>query len=76
MSNPPQLKQGHLELVGQQPVPMAFEYLEGMRIHHLSGQPVSAIALVGVTCTHYYVGGKHETEMLRVQEKKNRFGLQ
>ena len=36
----PVLKQGHLELVAQAHGQMAFEYLQGWRLHNLPGQPV------------------------------------
>lgn len=34
---PPLLKQGHVHLVAQGHVQMAFGYLQGRRLHHLSG---------------------------------------
>jgi len=38
----PLLKQGHLELAAQDRVQMAFEYLQGGRLHsHLHGESVS-----------------------------------
>jgi len=36
----PALKNSHLELVTQDPIQMAFEYLQGGRLHYLPGQPV------------------------------------
>jgi len=39
------LKQGHLELVAQDHVHTAFEYLQGWRLHRLSGQPVPVLSL-------------------------------
>lgn len=38
----PMLKQGHLELTAPDHVKMAFEYLQGGRLHNLPGQCVSA----------------------------------
>ena len=38
------LKQGHLQLVAQDHVQTAFEYLQGWRIHNLSGQPVPVLS--------------------------------
>ena len=43
MSNP-LLKQGHLGPVVQEHVQMAFEYLQGGRLHNLSGQPVPVLS--------------------------------
>lgn len=40
----PFIKQGHLELVSQDHVQMAVEYLQGGRFHHLSGQPVTVLS--------------------------------
>uniref|UniRef100_A0A8B9Q4U4 Transmembrane protein 19 n=1 Tax=Apteryx owenii TaxID=8824 RepID=A0A8B9Q4U4_APTOW len=37
------LKQGHLEHVAQDPVQVGFEYLQGWRLHNLSGQPVPVL---------------------------------
>lgn len=37
------LKQDHLELGTQDPVHVAFEYLQGDRHHNLPGQPVSVL---------------------------------
>jgi len=34
------LKQSHVDLVSQDHVQMAFEYLYGWRLYYLSGQPV------------------------------------
>jgi len=36
----PLLRQGHLEPVAQVHVQMAFEYLQGRRLHNFSSQPV------------------------------------
>ena len=40
----PLLKQGHVEGVAQDCVQMAFEYLQGWRLHNLSGQPVPVLS--------------------------------
>jgi len=37
------LKQGHLELISQDRVQMAFEYLQGGRPHNTFGQPVPVL---------------------------------
>jgi len=37
----PLLKQGHLELVAQDHVQVAFDCLQEWRLHNLSGQPVA-----------------------------------
>ena len=39
----PVLKQGHLEQVAQDCIQMAFQYLQGWRLHNLSGQPVPVL---------------------------------
>lgn len=39
----PELKQGQLELVAQDHVPMAFEFLQGWRLHNLPGQHVPVL---------------------------------
>ena len=39
----PLLKQGLLQLVAQEHVQMAFEHLQGWRLHNLSGQPVPVL---------------------------------
>jgi len=41
----PLFKWGPLQTVGQDHVQMAFEYLQGGRLHHLSGQPVPVLSL-------------------------------
>ena len=38
------LQQGHLEPLSQDHVQMAFEYLQGQRLHNLSGQPVPELS--------------------------------
>ena len=38
------LKQGHLELIAQDYVQTAFEYLEEWRYHNLSGHPVLVVS--------------------------------
>ena len=40
----PLLKQGHLELVAQDHVQTVFEYLQGWRLHNLSGKPVPVLS--------------------------------
>ena len=40
----PLLKQGHLEMVAQDHAQMAFEYLQGWRLHNLTGQPVPVLS--------------------------------
>ena len=40
----PLLRQGHLEPVAQDRVQVAFEYLQGGRLHNLSGQPVPVLS--------------------------------
>ena len=37
------LKQGHLKKAAQDHVQIAFEYLQGWRLHNLSGQPVPVL---------------------------------
>jgi len=37
------LRQGHPELAAQDHVQMAFEHLQGRRLHHLPGQPVPVL---------------------------------
>ena len=37
------LKQGHLELVAQDYIQMAFEYLQQWRLRNLSGQPMTVL---------------------------------
>jgi len=37
------LKKGHLKPVAQDHVQMAFEYLQGWRLHNISGQPVPVL---------------------------------
>jgi len=39
----PLLKQGHVDPAAQEHVQMAFAYLQGWRLHHLSGQPVAVL---------------------------------
>ena len=39
----PLLKQGHLGQVASDHVQIAFEYLQGWRLHNLSGQPVPVL---------------------------------
>ena len=39
----PLLKEGHLKLIAQDHVQMAFEHLQGVRLHNLSGQPVPVL---------------------------------
>jgi len=39
----PLLKQGHLELIAQDCVQTASEYLQRWRLHKLSGQPVPVL---------------------------------
>jgi len=39
----PLLKQGHLQPVAQDNVHMAFEYLQGWRLHSVPGQPVPVL---------------------------------
>ena len=39
----PLLKQGHLEAVAQDHVRMAFDRLQGRKLHNLSGQPVPVL---------------------------------
>jgi len=39
----PLLKQGHLDPVAQVCVQMAFEHLQGWRLHNLSGRPVPVL---------------------------------
>ena len=39
----PLLKQGHLQPAAQDHVQVAFEYLQGWRIHSLPGQPVPVL---------------------------------
>jgi len=43
---PTLLKQGHLELVAKDHAQMAFEYLQGWRLHNLPGQPVPVLGHV------------------------------
>ena len=38
------LKQGHLDQAAQDCVSTAFEYLQGWKLHNLSGQPVSVLS--------------------------------
>jgi len=38
------LKQGHPEQVAQDRIQAAFEYLQGWRLHHLSGHPVPGLS--------------------------------
>jgi len=38
------LKQGHLELIAQDHVQVAFECLQGQRLHIISGQPVLVLS--------------------------------
>jgi len=40
----PLLKEGDLEQVAQRYVQMSFEYLQGLRFHSFSGQPVPALS--------------------------------
>ena len=40
---PLQLKHGHLELVAQVCIQLGFAYLQGWRLHNLSGQPVPVL---------------------------------
>ena len=44
MVQPPLLKQGHPEPVAQDYVQMAVEYLQGWRLHNLSGQPIALLS--------------------------------
>jgi len=41
----PLLQHGHLQLVAQDYVQMAFKYLQDWQLHNLSGQPVSCLTV-------------------------------